>query len=36
MTNSLVMIHPFDPWGSKVGGIETDPLLIKYAPLSLS
>ena len=37
MTNSLVMIHPFDPWGSKVGGIETAiRSLIKYAPPDFS
>lgn len=33
MTFSLVTIHPFDPWGSKIGGIETAiRTLFQHAP----
>ncbi len=33
MTVSLLIVHPFDPWGSKIGGIETAVRsTIQYAP----
>jgi hypothetical protein len=33
MTLSLVTIHPFDPWGSKIGGIETAiRTMLQHAP----